>query len=119
MKAFTELSAIDPSVSVAGIPGFITRRTDTEVNLLSDQTLVISGLFDGSDNHNLYKVPGLGDVPVLGELFKSRNFQAKKSDLVIFLTPHLVTADGSRNLDAVKTGEATRSEALKQTHLAE
>jgi pilus assembly protein CpaC len=119
MKAFTELSAIDPSVTVAGIPGFITRRTDTEINLLSEQTLVISGLFDGSDNRNLYKVPGLGDVPVLGELFKSRNFQKKKSDLVIFLTPHLVAATSPSNLAAVQAGEETRSEALKTMKLAE
>lgn len=119
MKAFTELSAIDPSVTVAGIPGFITRRTDTEINLLSEQTLVISGLFDGSDNRNLYKVPGLGDVPVLGELFKSRNFQKKKSDLVIFLTPHLVAATSPSNLAAVHAGEETRSEALKTMKLAE
>jgi pilus assembly protein CpaC len=119
LKAFTELSAIDPTVTVAGIPGFITRRTDTEVNLMSEQTLVISGLFDGSDNRTITKVPGLGDIPVLGELFKSRNFQKKKSDLVIFLTPHLVGADAESNLDAVKTGEDTRRDALKKTKLAE
>jgi pilus assembly protein CpaC len=119
MKAFTELSAIDPTVTVAGIPGFITRRTETEVNLQSEQTLVISGLFDGSDLRTITKVPGLGDIPLLGELFKSRDFQKKKSDLVIFLTPHIVTPDMQANLDAVKTGEDTRRDALKKTKLAE
>jgi pilus assembly protein CpaC len=119
LKAFTELSAIDPTVTVAGIPGFITRRTETEVNLQSEQTLVISGLFDGNDNRTLIKVPGLGDVPVLGQLFKSRDFQKKKSDLVIFLTPHIVSADSQSNLDAVKAGEEKRAEALRQSKLAE
>jgi pilus assembly protein CpaC len=119
LKAFTELSAIDPTVTVDGIPGFITRRTDTEVNLLSEQTLIISGVFDGSDTRTLVKVPGLGDVPILGELFKSRDFQQKKSDLVIFLTPHIVSADSPSNLDAVKAGDARRTEALKATKLAE
>jgi pilus assembly protein CpaC len=119
MKAFTELSAIDPTVTVAGIPGFITRRTETEVNLLAEQTLVISGLFDGSDIRTITKVPGLADIPLLGELFKSRDFQKKKSDLVIFLTPHLVTPDMQANLDAVKAGEETRRDALKKTKLAE
>jgi pilus assembly protein CpaC len=119
LKAFTELSAIDPTVTVAGIPGFLTRRTDTEVNLMSDQTLVISGLFDGTDTRTITKVPGLGDIPVLGELFKSRDFQKKKSDLVIFLTPHLVTADSQSNVDAVRTGDDTRRDALKKTKLAE
>jgi len=119
VKAFTELSAIDPTVTVAGIPGFITRRSETEVNLQSEQTLVISGLFDGNDARNIVKVPGLGQIPVLGELFKSRDFQRKKSDLVIFLTPHLVSADSQRNLDAVKAGEERRDEALRQSKLAE
>jgi len=119
MKAFTELSAIDPTVTVAGIPGFVTRRTETEVNLLAEQTLVISGLFDGSDIRTITKVPGLADIPLLGELFKSRDFQKKKSDLVIFLTPHLVTPDMQANLDAVKAGEETRRDALKKTKLAE
>jgi len=119
MKAFTELSAIDPTVTVAGIPGFITRRTDTEVNLQSEQTLVISGLFDGSDSRTLLKVPALGDIPVLGQLFRSRDFQKKKTDLVIFLTPHLVNADSPGNLDAVRAGEDKRAAALKQSKLAE
>jgi pilus assembly protein CpaC len=113
------LSAIDPTVSVAGIPGFITRRTDTEVNLQSEQTLVISGLFDGSDSRTLLKVPALGDIPVLGQLFKSRDFQKKKTDLVIFLTPHLVNASTQSNLDAVHAGEDKRADALKQSKLAE
>ena len=56
---------------------------------------------------------------MLGELFKSRDFQRKKSDLVIFLTPHLVSADSQRNLDAVKAGEERRDEALRQSKLAE
>jgi pilus assembly protein CpaC len=119
VKAFTELSAIDPTVTVAGIPGFITRRSETEVNLQSEQTLVISGLFDGNDARNIVKVPGLGQIPVLGELFKSRDFQRKKSDLVIFLTPHLVSADSKSNLDAVQAGEERREEALRQSKLAE
>jgi len=119
LKAFTELSQIDPTVTVAGIPGFITRRSETEVNLQSAQTLVISGLFDGSDNRTIVKVPGLGQIPVLGELFKSRDFQRKKSDLVIFLTPRLMSADTQDNLDAVKAGEERREEALRQSKLAE
>jgi pilus assembly protein CpaC len=119
LKAFTELSAIDSSVTVAGIPGFITRRTDTEVNLRSEQTLVISGLFDGSDSRTINKVPGVGDIPILGQLFKSRDFQKNKSDLVIFITPHLVAADTPSNVEAVQRGEETRRDALKNTKLAD
>jgi pilus assembly protein CpaC len=119
LKAFTELSAIDKSVSVDGIPGFITRRTETEVNLRADETLVISGLFDGSSNRTLDKVPGIADIPVLGELFKSRDFQHNRTELVMFLTPHIVSADSAGNREALKLGEKQRAEAVTRSNLAE
>lgn len=119
LKAFTELSAIDKSVAVDGIPGFLTRRTETEVNLHADETLVISGLFDGSSNKTLDKIPGIADIPVLGELFKSRDFQHNRTDLVMFLTPHIVNANSGSNRDAVKTGEDQRRDALGQFKSAE
>lgn len=83
----TELSAIDPSITVQGIPGFTTRVTDSEVNMKNGQTLVISGLLSETANNNINKLPFLGDLPVLGNLFKSTNFQAGRTDLVIFVTP--------------------------------
>jgi pilus assembly protein CpaC len=113
LKAFTELSALDGAVAVQGIPGFITRRTETEVNLRPGETLVISGLFDGSASKSLDKVPGIGDIPVLGELFRSREFRRNRSDLVIFLTPRIIAASDSENQDAVKKGEEQRNEAMK------
>lgn len=112
LKTFTELSAVDASVAVQGIPGFITRRTETEVNLRPGETLVVSGLFDGSSSKSLDKVPGIGDIPVLGQLFRSRAFRRNKTDLVIFLTPRIVTATGEENLAAVKKGDAQRDKAV-------
>jgi len=83
----TELSAIDPSVTVQGIPGFTTRQTDSEINVKNGQTIVISGLVNQTLNNTIDKFPFLGDLPVLGQLFKSTNFQTGRTDLVIFVTP--------------------------------
>jgi pilus assembly protein CpaC len=101
----TELSAIDPSVSVQGIPGFTTRVTDSEVNMKNGQTLVISGLLAQNSNNTIDKLPFLGDVPVLGNLFKSTNFQAGRTDLVIFVTPTVTdpaSAQNRQRLDKAK-----------------
>jgi len=91
-SVLTELSAVDPSLSVGAIPAFITRRTETDVNLRAGQSLVISGLFDGSSTKSLEKVPGIGDIPVIGELFRSRQYRRNKTELVIFLTPRILVA---------------------------
>jgi pilus assembly protein CpaC len=91
-SVLTELSAVDPQLSVGTIPAFITRRTETNVNLRAGQSLVISGLFDGSSTKSLEKVPGIGDIPVIGELFRSRQYRKNKTELVIFLTPRIIVA---------------------------
>lgn len=119
IKAFTELSAVDSSVTVQGIPGFITRRTETEVNLQPEETLVISGLFDGGSNKSLDKIPGIGDIPVLGELFRSREFRRSKTDLVIFLTPHVIRADSAANQEAVTNGNRQRDDFVNGLKLAQ
>jgi pilus assembly protein CpaC len=112
LKTFAELSAIDASVVVQGVPGFITRRTETEVNLRPGETLVISGLFDGSSNKSLDKIPGIGDIPVLGELFRSRSFRRNKTDLVIFLTPRVIAVADAANQEAIKKGEEQRNSIM-------
>jgi pilus assembly protein CpaC len=106
----TELSALDSQVVIAGIPGLITRRTETEVNLREGQSLVISGLFDGSATKAMEKVPGIGDIPVLGELFKSRNYRRNKTELVIFLTPRVIRPETAPNTTQIE--EANRNREL-------
>lgn len=84
----TEVSDIDPSFqAVQGNPGFLMRSTESEINIRSGQTIVISGLVDQRSSSAINKFPFLGDVPVLGSLFKSENFRNNRSDLVIFVTP--------------------------------
>ncbi|WP_080409735.1 type II and III secretion system protein family protein [Burkholderia ubonensis] len=83
----TEISQIDPSVSFGGYPAFLTRRTSSELTLRPGETIAISGLVSSQASNAVDKVPLLGEIPVLGQLFKSTNFRNNKSDLVIFVTP--------------------------------
>ncbi len=85
-----EVSEIDRSVSVGGIPGFTTRRVDTTVELGSGQSFVIGGLMKASNTNTFTKLPGAGDVPILGALFRSNAYQRGESELMIVVTPYLV-----------------------------
>lgn len=88
-KILTEVSQLDESVSVMGIPGFLVRRVDTQVTVRDGDTIVLSGLYHLSDGKDVVKVPLLGHIPIIGELFKSRRFLEKQTELVIFVTPRL------------------------------
>lgn len=96
-KVTTEVSSLDQSVSFGNVPGFRTRKTSTEASLKDGQTLVISGLVNHEIGKDVSKVKWLAEVPILGELFKSTNFRNNRSDLVIFITPHIIDADSEEN----------------------
>ena len=89
-KISTELSQIDPTVSVGGIPGFLTRMTSTEISVRPGQMVALSGLINSELSTAIDKVPGLGNVPVLGRLFRSDAFRNKRTDLVVLLEPEIV-----------------------------
>lgn len=92
-KVGVEVSSVDKANSVLGIPGFATRKTNTEMNVQSGEPMVIAGLFSSEDAKTVVKVPGLGSLPVLGELFKSRQFRRGETELVVLITPQIVGAD--------------------------
>ncbi|WP_267878628.1 type II and III secretion system protein family protein [Pseudoxanthomonas suwonensis] len=100
-----EVSRIDPSVAVQGVPGFLTRRAETEINVLAGQTIVISGLLDREAAKSVDKFPILGDIPILGRLFRSDGFRGNRTELVIFVTPHIVTPDSPENLEELHRGD--------------
>lgn len=106
-----EVSAVDDSVRVQDIPGFTTRRTEMEMNVQAGQAMVISGMLQAEDSKAIGKVPGLGSIPIIGELFKSRNFQQKTTELVIFVTPYLVDPDSKRNNDMLEYGKQLSKDA--------
>ena len=93
----TELSAIDQSVSVNGTPGLRSRQTKTQVSMQQGQTLAISGLVNKEFGHDINKFKWLGDIPILGRLFRSNNFRNNRSDLVIFITPQVFDANSEEN----------------------
>lgn len=89
-KILTEISDIDDAVAVNGYPGFLMRRVDTEVTVRDGDTIVLSGLIHLSEGKEVSKVPLLGQIPILGELFKSRRFRDRQTQLVVFVTPRIV-----------------------------
>jgi pilus assembly protein CpaC len=72
------------------ISALSTRRAETTVELGSGQSFVLGGLLQNNDTQNVSKVPWLGDIPILGQLFRSEQFQRNESELVIMVTPYLV-----------------------------
>jgi pilus assembly protein CpaC len=77
------------------IPGLVTRRADTTIELASGQSFVIGGLMQNRQANTIDKIPGLSDVPILGKLFQSRNYQNNETELVIIATPYLVKPIGA------------------------
>lgn len=88
-KVEVEVSDVDESISVLGIPGFSVRNATTEMRAHSGETLLIAGLMDGQQSEAVSQLPGLGHLPVLGELFKSRRFQRDETELIVLITPYL------------------------------
>ncbi len=72
------------------VPALTTRRVETTVDLASGQSFAIAGLLQSGGRQDLRKFPGLGDVPILGELFRSRRFERNETELVVIVTPYLV-----------------------------
>lgn len=100
LRVRPEVSALSRMGAVkfggADLPGFTVRRADTTVEVASGQTFAIGGLFQRQMSEDIDKVPGLSEVPVLGELFQSTRFRRDETELVILVTPYLVKPTGDR-----------------------
>ena len=88
----SEVSNIDPSFSTPSGPGLSTRRTLTEFNVQDGDTMVLAGLLSRKSSRATDKVPLLGDLPVLGALFRSRRYQNEETELVVFVTPTVINS---------------------------
>ncbi|WP_105189647.1 type II and III secretion system protein family protein [Pseudoalteromonas sp. T1lg48] len=106
-----EVSSVDQSVQVDGVPGFKTRETESVVNVSSGDTIVISGLVSSEMAKAVNKVPFLGSIPILGELFKSRDFTDNKTELVILVTPKIVPIESQDHQNRLKRAQEMISEA--------
>lgn len=98
----TEVSGIDSSVTTAGGPALLSRRTETEFNVRAGETIVLSGLLQREVHDDITKVPFLGDIPILGALFRSKSYQNKETELVVFITPTLVDAHSDGVTDRIR-----------------
>jgi pilus assembly protein CpaC len=94
MQLSPEVSALDYTNTVViqgtAVPGLTTRKVSTEVDLESGQTFVIAGLLDRQITEAFNKIPGLGDIPILGKLFQSKTITKNNSELLIIITPEIV-----------------------------
>ena len=94
LKVMPEVSTLDytNAVTISGftIPALSTRRTETEVELKDGESYAISGLLDRRASDNLSKTPGIASVPILGEIFKSKNLNHSTAELVVVVTVSIV-----------------------------
>ena len=113
LKVAPEVSALDftNAITIEGfrVPALSTRRTETEVELRDGQTFAIAGLLDNTVTETMSRVPGIGDIPILGYLFRSRAYQKNQTELVVMITPHIISRDS--------TGVSSRLPNLAQPFL--
>ncbi len=100
------------SVTLNGfqVPALTIRRTETTVELGSGQSFMIAGLMSNNSQNALDKAPGLGDVPILGNLFRSRDFRKGETELVIVVTPYLVKPVDAKDIKLPTDGYRSANE---------
>ena len=107
LKVAPEVSALDYTnqVVIAGyvLPALSTRRAETEVELKDGESFGISGILDNRTTDSLSKVPGIADVPVLGQLFRSKNLNRSTMELVVIVTPRIIDPLHPAEADAPST----------------
>jgi type II secretory pathway component GspD/PulD (secretin) len=116
-----QVSQIDPTTSIPistsangatiNAPVIDIRSANTVVDTPDGETVVIGGLMQNSNTETITKIPLLGDIPLLGNLFQRKQKAQNKSELIIFLTPHIVIAP--TELAALTAKERARSSATK------
>jgi pilus assembly protein CpaC len=108
LKVFPEVSSLDfaNAVTISGfvLPAIATRHAETVVELRNGQSFGIAGLLDKRTTAQYSKVPGIGDVPILGQLFRSKSINNSDSELVVIVTPSIVDP---------ASGQATPAEVPK------
>jgi flagellar biosynthesis GTPase FlhF len=94
LKVRPEVSALDFSSALTlngfRVPALSTRRTETEVELANGQTFAIAGLMNNTVTNTMRSIPGIGDIPILGWLFKSKAMAKNQTELVVMITPTIV-----------------------------
>jgi pilus assembly protein CpaC len=114
-KIKTEVSTLDWSSSVAAngsngtkIPGMRSRKADTHVQMRPGMTMAIGGLISSEESKSITKLPLLGDIPILGQFFRSTSKTRERKEIILLLTPILVDSD----YKPIMSGEAARLSSL-------
>ena len=110
----TEVSSIDDEVTVMGVPGLRKQSSNTDVNLRPGETLVIAGMVRNEMSGAITKIPGLGDLPILGHLFRSKRFRQRESEMVVLITPRLSEEGSAPAVDPRVQALQQRADALKK-----
>ncbi|HUF44715.1 MAG TPA: type II and III secretion system protein family protein [Aestuariivirgaceae bacterium] len=98
LRISTEVSELSQENAVGETPSLKVRRAETTVELPSGGSMVMAGLIQERTRQDINGVPGLKDLPVLGTLFRSRDFQSNQTELVVIVTPFVVDAVNDRHL---------------------
>ena len=95
------------------IPALTTRRAETTIELGSGQSFMIAGLLSNNSQNSIEKTPGVGDVPILGNLFRSTNYRKGETELVIIVTPYLVNPVNGNQIKLPTDGFNAPNEAAR------
>ncbi len=101
-----EVSEVDEASAVGGVPGFRTRKVETKIALREAQTCVFTGLVQNRDSKRVEKIPFLGDIPILGELFKSRAFRDDETELWVAVEATRRSTANDRSLESAYSAAA-------------
>ena len=115
LHVLSEVSALDPQngVNLQGtvVPGLTVRRADSTSEISSGGTLVMAGMIENQTKQTISGLPGIMEVPILGTLFKSRDYQNNQTELVFLITPYIAHAVAQKDLSRPDDGFADPSDA--------
>jgi pilus assembly protein CpaC len=92
-RLITEVSLIDEAHRVDGIPGFLTNRIETHFDIRGEKTIALSGLIKNELGRGKQATPLLSSIPILGELFSSQDYKDNSSELIVLVTPRVLSPE--------------------------
>lgn len=114
VKVRPEVSTLDWAngirVDALTLPAMKTRRTETTVYIQDGTTFVIGGLLENTESRQVHKLPLLGDLPIIGKLFRSEQFMTDQTELIFFVTPHILRGNEPAMHQELWKDEAMRRE---------
>jgi len=114
MKVATEVSELAPELAVSGTPGVKSRRVETTLEIPSGGSMAVAGLIQQQTKQAINGLPGMTQLPVLGALFRSRDFVNNQTELMVLVTPYIVRAVAQKDLSRPDDGFVAPSDPQAQ-----